>query len=292
MQQRRGVSESRLAAICRLRCVALIAAAAFCASFASTSVAQEIVPRLRLATYNINWGNVNLRQVGEAIHISEADIVLLQETNGQSERFLHVKFRQRYPHMHFIGHKGLLAERFGYLSRYPLSNLRFDPPRHGLFGTYYATCTVGDKSVNLVNVHLAPFLARRGAGLGELLRALADGEKAHGAEMEQITQHLDTSKPTIVAGDFNSLSSFTAPDQLRRLKFVDSVASVEEHPERLITWQWPTRPLPVSFRVDYIFHSRHFQTQSAKVVDVTGSDHFLVVSELVWTGGDKSSEQP
>ena len=65
----------------------------------------------------------------------------------------------------------------------------------------------------------------------------------------------------------------------------------QEHPDKLITWQWPTRPLPVSLRIDYIFHSKHFRTQSAKVIDVTGSDHFLVVSDLEWTADPGRGKQ-
>ena len=249
---------------------------------ASSAVAEDTGAVLRVATYNINWGNVRLPQVGEAIATSKADVVFLQETTAQSERFLRAKFRRQYAHMHFVGHQGRwAAERFGFLSKYPLTDLRFDPPRHGLFGSYHATCAFGDKRIQVVNVHLTPFVVRRGGGLGDLFKLLAKTEQTHAAEMRHATRRLDASLPTIVAGDFNSLSSFAAPKHLEELKFIDSLASVVKEADKSTTWRWPTRPVPLRLRIDYIFHSPHFKTQTAKVVDVTGSDHHLVVCELV-----------
>lgn len=46
------------------------------------------------------------------------------------------------------------------------------------------------------------------------------------------------------------------------------------------TWQWPTPALPLRLRIDYIFHSPHFQTRDSAIIARPGSDHALVVSEL------------
>lgn len=56
--------------------------------------------------------------------------------------------------------------------------------------------------------------------------------------------------------------------------------SVVEDADEQATWQWLTRPLPLRLRIDYIFHSPHFETKSSQVLDITGSDHRLVVSQL------------
>jgi len=44
--------------------------------------------RIRIATYNINWGNPNLEAVVATIRDSKADSVCLQETSQRAEAFL------------------------------------------------------------------------------------------------------------------------------------------------------------------------------------------------------------
>src|SRR5436190_12997690 len=56
---------------------------------------------LRVATYNINWGNLHLDEVARAIRESDADVVALQETNPQSEAWLRRQFADVYPHLAF-----------------------------------------------------------------------------------------------------------------------------------------------------------------------------------------------
>ena len=61
-------------------CMALI--------FSSFNEGENPLPppdSLNIATYNINYGNVNLPLVAETILRSRADVVALQETNEESE---------------------------------------------------------------------------------------------------------------------------------------------------------------------------------------------------------------
>ncbi len=251
------------------------------AGSASDPVALSL-PKLRVATYNICWGNMDLDRIGDAIAQSEADIVLLQETTPRSEQYLSQRFRRTYRYVHFVGYRGAYAaERFGYLSKHRLTSLKFHPPvGKGLFGSYHARCRWQQQDIQLVNVHLMPLVIRRGARLTDVLGTYSQTEQVHAQEIERIVRQLEKDKPTVVAGDFNSLSAFVAPRRLKDLRFIDSLDSVTKDGDGAVTWQWPTRPLPLRLRIDYIFHSPHFQTNSARVVEVTGSDHHLVVSEL------------
>ncbi len=246
--------------------------------------AEEPPVALRVATYNVNWGNVGLEKVAEAIATAQADVVLLQETNAQSEKFLSTRFKDTYAHRRFAGYRGkFAAERFGYLSKFPLRDVRFYRPTHGGFGSYFARCQVGDRDVQLANLHLMPFIPRRDEGIAGLLQGVTNIEEIHAGEVTEIGKRLDLERPTIVAGDLNSLSTFTAPAHLRQLGLIDSLASIDTLADARVTWNWPTRPVPLRMRIDYIFHSPHFRTIRCKVVDVTGSDHHLVVSELAWS---------
>jgi endonuclease/exonuclease/phosphatase (EEP) superfamily protein YafD len=87
-------------------------------------------------------------------------------------------------------------------------------------------------------------------------------------------------QPTIVAGDFNSVSTFCAPAKLKEIGLLDAFAAVHDDPEVHVTWQWPTRPLPLRLRIDYIFHTKHFTALDAQVIRGEGSDHSLVLAAL------------
>lgn len=246
--------------------------------FVQNTAAQE---PLRVATFNINFGNVNLPDIKRAIIEADADLICLQESNRDSERFLTERFRDEYPHMVFKGHQGkYYAERFGFLSKTQLTHVDYAPPIDGLFGTYFATIKHDGKAVNVVNVHLSPFTVQRGSNLPQALAALTKVEVVHQKEIESIIGRIDTKKPTIVCGDFNSLSGFAAPTRMAEIGLIDSFASVTENADSQPTWQWPLGRSKIQFRIDYVFHSDHFRTISSKIIPTTGSDHFLTVSEI------------
>lgn len=76
------------------------------------------------------------------------------------------------------------------------------------------------------------------------------------------------------------MSTFAAPRQLAELGLTDSFAKVTENADSQPTWRWPVGNGHIQFRIDYVFHSRHFETVDSRIVPTTGSDHFLLVSEM------------
>jgi hypothetical protein len=56
------------------------------------------------------------------------------------------------------------------------------------------------------------------------------------AENEMIFPAIDRDNPTIIAGDFTSLSEFTAPKTLRQLGLVDTFAAVNADADKHPTW--------------------------------------------------------
>ena len=241
---------------------------------------------LVVATYNINWGNPELNAVAKSISESKADIVCLQETTARSERFLSDNFRKVYPHSRFIGGEGnWAAERFGILSRHPIQEAKFSPAQHGLFGTYLLKVRHGKETLQIANVHLSPFFIRgERTGLKAVFAALLQLEQTHRKELESLLDILDPKLPTLIAGDFNSLSNSHALKQLTDKAFQDSFAAVTDNPDRHHTWHWQfPNKFELKFRVDYIFHSRHFKTESSEILRSAGSDHFLLKSKLSYS---------
>lgn len=236
---------------------------------------------IRVATYNLNWGNRRGGQVIDAIIAANADVLCLQETTRQSERFLKRKLADRYPEFRSAGYKGKYgAERFTIACGTRLRNWKFHRPSAGLFGFCAATFDLGEDKVRIINVHLTPFYMKRRGGFPEAMDALARTEEEHSTEIEAIIRTIKEGQPTIIAGDLNSLSTFRAPKRLAELGFVDAFASANENADAHPTWRWPTRPLPLALRIDYIFHSPHFRTSNSEVIRRDGSDHYLVVAEL------------
>lgn len=244
---------------------------------APTSPAQT----LRIATYNVNWSNRHGDQILDAIHQAQPDVICFQETSVQAEDFLRRTLEDTYPHFHSTGHDGRFgAERLAFASKNKLTEVSFTPPDAGLFGFYSAVLQLEDETVQLVNVHLTPFQIKRGASFKEAMDALAATETKHVSEIAAVLKTIDPARPTIIAGDFNSVSTHLAPQRLHELGYTDAFASVHENADAHPTWYWPTRPLPLALRIDYIFHSPHFSTIESRVIRREGSDHSLVIAKL------------
>jgi endonuclease/exonuclease/phosphatase (EEP) superfamily protein YafD len=248
---------------------------------------------VRIATYNLNWGNRQGDQIIDAIQTADADILCLQETTPPSERFLRKRLADRYPYFHCTGHQGRYgAERFAVASRIELDEVTFHPPRAGLFGFYTATFQHGGDHVRIVNVHLTPFRFKKGSGISGAMAAISGTEQQHAQEIDAIIKTIDPDKPTIIAGDFNSLSEFKAPKTLGQLGLVDTFAAVNADADTHPTWHWPTKPVPLALRIDYIFCTPHFRTVESKIIRRVGSDHSLVVSKLVRNELAEGPESP
>ena len=242
----------------------------------------------RIATYNINYGNRDLARVVEAIRRSRADIVALQETTARSVAYLREHLRQDYPHMVFHSGRGeYLAEQYGILSKHPVARTDFVKPRHGIFGAQIVHVRIGGQCIAIVNVHLDPLNLWSARGPVGLLQVIRSAEAAHGAEIRQIHAALDAGTPTVILGDFNSMSRFAAPQFLQQHGFTDSFASVIENADAHATWNGPTRFAHLKARIDYIFHSSAFETRDSRVITNDSSDHYLLVSELGWRRNDR-----
>lgn len=255
--------------------------------------ARATEPILVVATFNINYANANLSEIGKQIQESRADIVFLQETNRRSETFLRQHLGHVYPTMRFRGGDGrYFADRFGVLSQHPISDLKFTPPTAGLFGTLSGTVRWQTMEVRWFNIHFAPFTVPRHSGLAGVLKAAGRAEQQHQAEVAALLRRLDVSQPTIVAGDFNSLSTFVAPRMLRERGLIDSFAQCYDTPDALFTWKWPIRDPRFRLRIDYVFQTEHWKAVDCEVKANQSSDHSCVICKLQKAFNSVPSRQP
>lgn len=236
---------------------------------------------LRVVTFNLDCRNPHPDQILGALKSANADVLFLQETTVETERFLATQLNASYPYFYATGHLGRFAEEgLAFASRFQLYDVTFTPPDKGFFGFYSATCRVGETTVRLINVHLTPFLIRPQMGITGTLAEIQGTEDIHAAEMNAIVQSFDVGQPVIVGGDFNSFSTLAAPSRFVKLGLVDSFAATHPNPDAYPTWNGAVDSVNLRLRLDYLFHTRRFKTVRSEIIEQGGSDHFPVVSEL------------
>jgi endonuclease/exonuclease/phosphatase family metal-dependent hydrolase len=240
--------------------------------------------QLKIASYNIYWGNNDLPAMVETIRKADADLVCLQETSKGSEDFIVQSLDKEYPHIHFQGHRGKhLAERFGFLSRVPIDKFEFIPPSQGWFGFLTAEIQFDGRAVQVFTVHLQPVIFPENAKFLDVMSAISAAENIHRGEIDAIVKHLKKNIPILILGDFNSIATFQAPGVLKSKGFVDCFAETQENPEAFPSWHWPTKNGKMALRIDYLFHSPEFRSLESNVIQSEASDHFLIYSRLEWT---------
>lgn len=254
----------------------------------------EAATEFTIATFNMNWGNVDLADTVRVIRSARADLVCMQETTPEAERAIREGLAREYPHVHFTGNVRY-SSGFAILSKTPLSGVRFLEPEFGFFGTLLADVELGGRRVRVASVHLEPIVPREGGGAADILALFLKTEGLHLKEVRRVAAELPEGAPAIVAGDMNSASFGSAPRFLKGRGFVDSFAAVTPNPDAHVTWHWKYAGTDWRFRIDYVFHSAEIRTIESRLVDAPSSDHKLVVSRLGWAeeeAGDIENRNP
>ena len=186
-----------------------------------------------------------------------------------------------YPYMIFQGWKGYHAsERVGFLSKTPFLHVQFIPPKAGLFGSLIARVSWGRTQVRIANVHLQPPPISRMSTFDGILKVFKVLRDIHQREIAAILSTLRQDQAAIIVGDFNSTSLDAASLLVKKSRFVDSFAAVTAEADDHPTWHWPMVFGEIALRIDYIFHSKKFETISSMVLPSDASDHYLVLSRL------------
>ncbi|MFZ6655421.1 endonuclease/exonuclease/phosphatase family protein [Undibacterium sp. TJN19] len=167
--------------------------------------------KLRIATYNIHKGvsafgrKARIHGIKEAIDLLQADLVFLQEVQGQHDHHaeLHTHWPQEGQHDFLAGesHHAAYGMNAVYehghhgnalLSRYPISSfVNHDVSDHAYEqrGILHAVVRVAEVDVHCFVIHLGLFAASRRRQVQALIQA--------------IKKDLPADAPLIIAGDFN-----------------------------------------------------------------------------------------
>ncbi len=273
--------------------------------------AQEVAiepVELRIMTFNIWIGGevVNFGKIVEAIQAADADIVGLQEAEGNVRRIADALGWQ------------YANERMQIISHFPL----IDPPDGD--GKYIFAQIAPGEVVALANVHLpsgpyGPEAVRDGAALDEVLELEREARLPFiEPVLESVSPLIDAGTPVLLTGDFNTPSHHdwteamvAERDQVKYPVDWPVTIAVETagfqdtfriaHPDPVenpgITWTYGypyprLKPDEVIDRIDLVFASNGIEILDSKIVgpagspnadieiEPYGSDHRAVVSTV------------
>jgi vancomycin resistance protein VanJ len=235
--------------------------------------------RLRVLTYNVEWGRRDRGEIAREIIAARPDLVQFQDASGviANRELRRVLAPERGWSLRWDG-------QYIVASRWPISNL--SSVDIGFPGSGYhavrSTLTPpdGGPSVTVYNVHL---LSPR-VGL-VLLRErmtvpLEQNLRERQIEAERLADAIANGPvgPTVVTGDLNAPPRSLALKPLRRLGLRD--AFEEAGIGYGYTYGAATKAGRPYVRIDHILVSRHFRVGSARVGNDHGSDHCPVIADL------------
>ncbi len=233
--------------------------------------ATSSTPRLRVMTFNVNFGVADRQSNIEAIADSGADLVLLQETTEASEDRFVDALSEIYPHVLFKACCN--AGGLGILSKHPIAWDVYLEPEVGWFPAWLVEVDTPIGRVQALDVHLRPPVSDSGSWLSGQFTT----RKIRAQEIEAFTEALDPDLPTIVAGDFNEGEDGRAVQFLADKGMRSALPQVDP---KAVTWHWPLKLGELTSMLDHIVYDARFVLLRAEVLERGDSDHYPVVAEL------------
>jgi endonuclease/exonuclease/phosphatase (EEP) superfamily protein YafD len=232
-------------------------------------------PVLTVMTYNVLYTSTKAAPIAAAINRAAADIVAFQELTPAMARKLEDEIGLLYPYRTPM-HSACPAE-VAIWSRYPLTLEEVDEA-DVLCRVRHVTVNFMGRRVRVVNVHAWPFTEFDPVHMEQSFR-WREEQLALVLEMVE-----GRPEPLILLGDLNSTPLHRVYRTLAA-HFTDAFReggwglghTFPAVPGRIGVVPYPARMV----RIDYVFHSNHWQTASAWVGEWDGcSDHLPVIARL------------
>jgi endonuclease/exonuclease/phosphatase (EEP) superfamily protein YafD len=249
---------------------------ASCAGDQVPAPAKDGEAKLRVMTYNVNFGVAGDKAGIEAIASVSPDLVLLQETNEVWEQALVSALGVRYRHHRFAPpHDEWIAGGMGVLSRWPIAKVDTLFTQHGPFFAWRIVVDAPGGAIQILNVHLRPPMSDGGSWVVGYFSTRGVRERE---ALDHVTS-LDPTLPTLVTGDFNEEDDGKAIAVFAKRGLQNALPQF--HPNK-DTWQWPVSGgITLRFRLDHILYGPELRAVAAGVVDAGRSDHAPVWADFV-----------
>lgn len=244
---------------------------------------------LTVMNYNVYADKRDPSPVIEIIRASNADVVFLQEVTTGLEKAIEDELGSQYPYQAIDAHDN--ATGMGTISKYPLRESGETLPLQWVGEPQVLILDWHGQEVKLINFHMWAIGLRPLKYVGLNYRA----REAQALFLADFARIMAREHPLIVSGDANvtdrsdayRLISDVLIDSWRESGFGFGHTYPGAAGFRLpgLRWHLP-RWL---FRIDYIFHSNHWQAVDARLADSDGgSDHRAVVADLVFRESDSA----
>ncbi|MFE7586099.1 endonuclease/exonuclease/phosphatase family protein [Streptomyces gardneri] len=216
--------------------------------------------RVRVLAANVEFGQ-GTEALVDTIRRERPQIVFASECDRACGHALTTAFAAELPHHASVDADGSVGSVL--LSAYPLTDERVVPATMGMPG---ATTKIAGKSVRLQLAHPMPPLPGQ---IGPWKQELGRIEDVAAARRHE---------PLLLAGDFNASqdhAAFRAILEAGRLQDAARLARVSRTPT------WPAEgPLPLFVQIDHVLVSEDFSVRSIRFLDIDGSDHRAVLTDL------------
>ena len=235
--------------------------------------------RLVVMTANIGDGLADPLRIAADALASGVDLVGFQEVSARQADALLKAFEETMPHAIVQGqgiHGKAVFSRYPLLQSEPLEIVSGRPDLMTLIDA-------PGGAVRVVVAHPEPPRFGPGSGptnilSGEQIRRLADAATSSG-------------EAGLLLGDLNRVSWQRAARAVRDVGMIDAWLQGGHGPGFTLPTRWAAGayrdnplarfPLPPVARVDYVWHTPHFETEHAWMGDPAGSDHRPVLARLV-----------
>lgn len=233
---------------------------------------------LRVMSYNTLGFNDDVAAAVTVIRTSEADVVAVQELSPALAAVLKTELAEIYPYQVLDPQVGVTG--MGVISRYPLRPIPTSFPGAWVGRPQAVTLDLAGQPVTLLNFHAVP-PQMYAHDLPSLFTGMAERAREREQQVEAILAFAAAhTEPLLVAGDLNAGQWSTAYKML---------TAVLHDGWREAGWGLghtfsATRPAYArhTVRIDYLFHSDHWQAVGAEVGRSSGgSDHYPVVVDLL-----------
>lgn len=232
---------------------------------------QPAVPHFRVMTYNVNWGQPTPQLAVDIIRRERPDIICLQETTPQWEKYLRGALAREYPHMSFRSSEGRAGGGLAFLSRTPISEVAYVPSDTGWFDGWVTQFGTPAGPIQILNVHLRPPVSDGGSWVSGYFTTGDDRDR----ELQRFYGKTRRNVPLIVTGDFNDGE---ASGVVRWLQKKGMRNALPEFDRSTPTWQWQTSVLTLRRRMDHIVYAPELYCYGARVIPGGASDHFPVIA--------------
>jgi endonuclease/exonuclease/phosphatase family metal-dependent hydrolase len=217
----------------------------------------------------LNWGGGGADQVADIIRDSDADILCLQETTPDWEKYLRNQFA--YSFMGFRESEGRMGGGLAFLSKVPAREVAYIRSDTGWFDGWIVQFQTRLGPVQILNVHLRPPVSDRGGWVSGYLGTRDDRVR----EMERFYNNIKPGIPLIVAGDLNDSETSAVVEWLENRGLRNALPQFDRSTP---TWRWKYRRIKLSRRMDHIMYSAELYCANSEVILQGPSDHFPVIA--------------